>query len=391
MGDYLQFADTQEYVHVTAKSGSLLTIERGCHAAGENPICDGKGATSHHGGIPLIATCTAANLSHGYWWWDFADSPQGEDSGSFWVREEKMNPPGRDECVAREPYDICGHKDGYAIRAQEPTQEPWTADTFLKPPALGLNTAKFQTSTNGSGTPAVDSARHPSMNQAAGDESAHTWFTDQSASAVMQLGLKPGGNQHDAGIGKSRILVSATLAGPPRDPSLGPAVPNVLSDGSWILWRCLDAPNTPDEPQSKIALMRPPASGATGSPKTPAIHEDKPETVAEQSHYCLVKVPSPPREDGINRTELENVPVSVATHPGALKARVKYGYEEYGPRDVFHCTGREQVCDSANLPLSATSTLQVGIPQHVLFYQIEYLNDANAVVGSGPIEALAIP
>jgi hypothetical protein len=105
----------------------------------------------------------------------------------------------------------------------------------------------------------------------------------------------------------------------------------------------------------------------------------------------MVKVPSQPPEDGLDRAGLENVSIEIATYPGAARARVKYGYEEYGTRDDFHCTLHGEICSSAMLPLASTSTLKIGIPQHLLFYQIEYLNAANTVVGSGPIEALAIP
>jgi hypothetical protein len=388
MGDYLQFSDTREIVRIAAKSGTLLTVERGCHAAEGSISCDGRGATTHRAGVFLVATCSAANLANGYWWWDFADAPPGEDSGSFYARDEKMNPAGMNQCVAREPYDICGRKEGYAVRQQTPLQSQWIGETFTQPPGIIVDAARFSPK-----TAASVSVRRPSMNQAAGDVQARSWFTDQLPNSVMQFGLQSSERQGKlAGVSGSRLVISPTLVGPPRADGFGPAVANVLSDGSWILWRCVDTPNAPAEAGAGIASVPPPPAGVTSSPRVPTGRgEDKLATTAEYAHYCMVKVPAQPVDDGIDRTELENVSIAVAAYPGAAKTRVKYGYEEYGDRDAFHCEPSGQVCNSAISPLASTETLKIGIPQHVLFYQVDYLNTAGAVIGTGPISAMAIP
>jgi len=72
---------------------------------------------------------------------------------------------------------------------------------------------------------------------------------------------------------------------------------------------------------------------------------------------------------------------------------VKYGYEENGPEEDFYCTQYKQTCyySDQNLPLNGTVNLQVGIPQRVIFYQVDYLDSSNNLVATGPITAYAVP
>jgi hypothetical protein len=51
------------------------------------------------------------------------------------------------------------------------------------------------------------------------------------------------------------------------------------------------------------------------------------------------------------------------------------------------------VCYSSdqNLPLSSPQTLQIGVRQRVLCYQVEYLNASNQVVASDLMSAVAVP
>ncbi len=112
------------------------------------------------------------------------------------------------------------------------------------------------------------------------------------------------------------------------------------------------------------------------------------------SQMYLVKIPPQPPADGVDRTNYENVPVSIgAGPPGATHARIKYGYEENGPRANFYCTQRKETCyfSNQNLPFNSTQTLAVGVPQRIVFFQVEYLNNSNAIVSTGPITAVAIP
>ena len=113
-------------------------------------------------------------------------------------------------------------------------------------------------------------------------------------------------------------------------------------------------------------------------------------------------IPPQPTADGIDRTNYENVTITIgAGSGGATQARVKYGYQEnepnrgttWPPAIHFYCTQYQGTCYSSNqnLSLGSQQTLQIGVPQRVLFYQVEYLNGANQVVASDPIMTVAIP
>jgi hypothetical protein len=181
------------------------------------------------------------------------------------------------------------------------------------------------------------------------------------ANVTSRLGGRPG-----YGMGRSRILVSHTMTGWYRRTAgavPGHGIANVLSDGSWILFNC---------PESEDGTY---------------------------THYCIVQVPPPPGPDGFDRSNWLDVPdieIKSAGEDGitssATRARVKYGYEENGPRTRFYCTARPEPCYVPDLPLGKPATLKkVGIPQHVLFYQVEYLDHANRIVGTGRLSAVALP
>jgi hypothetical protein len=124
-------------------------------------------------------------------------------------------------------------------------------------------------------------------------------------------------------------------------------------------------------------------------------------TIALDQDFDYRPLQKPPA-DGIDRTNFENVSVAIgAGSAGATHARVKYGYEENeGTRGTtwpaaihFYCTQYQGTCYSANqnLTLNSTPNLAIGVPQRVLFYQVEYLNAANAVVATDPVTMAAIP
>jgi hypothetical protein len=119
-------------------------------------------------------------------------------------------------------------------------------------------------------------------------------------------------------------------------------------------------------------------------------------------HEFMVRVPPQPLADGIDRTNYEPVVIPIgAGSGGATHARVKYGYEEneptrgttWPPAIHFYCTQYQGTCYSSdqNLPLSSQQTLQIGVPQRVLFFEVEYLNDSNSVVAQGPAQVVAVP
>jgi len=116
----------------------------------------------------------------------------------------------------------------------------------------------------------------------------------------------------------------------------------------------------------------------------------------------MVKIPPQPPADGIDRTNYENVTVTIgAGSGGATHARVKYGYTEnetvrgttWPPVMHFYCTQYQGTCYSSNqnLPLNSQQILPIGVPQRVLFYEVEYLNSLNQVVASDFMTAAAIP
>jgi len=116
----------------------------------------------------------------------------------------------------------------------------------------------------------------------------------------------------------------------------------------------------------------------------------------------LAHIPPQPPADGIDRTNFENVSVNILpSFGGATHARVKYGYEENEavrsptwPRTIhFYCTQYKGTCYSANqnLPLNSKAILPVGVPQRVLYYQVEYLDSSNTVVATDPVTTTAIP
>jgi hypothetical protein len=116
----------------------------------------------------------------------------------------------------------------------------------------------------------------------------------------------------------------------------------------------------------------------------------------------MAKIPPQPPADSIDRTNYESVIVTIgAGSAGATHARVMYGYEEnepargttWPPAMHFYCTQYQGTCYSPdqNLSLNSQQTLQIGVPQRVLFYEVEYLNSNGNVVSSDPMNALAVP
>jgi len=103
----------------------------------------------------------------------------------------------------------------------------------------------------------------------------------------------------------------------------------------------------------------------------------------------MVKIPPYPAQDTVDRTTVINVPVQARTFSGAVSARVKFGFEENGPRTSFFCTQRQETC---SVPASLNSIVNVpAITQRVLFFQVEYLNGSGQVVGAELLGAVPVP
>jgi len=116
----------------------------------------------------------------------------------------------------------------------------------------------------------------------------------------------------------------------------------------------------------------------------------------------MAQIPPQPPADGIDRTNFETVQIAVgAGSGGATHARVKYGYEENEPARGttspplvhFYCTQYQGTCYASDqtMSLNSTQTLAIGVPQRVLFCQVEYLNGSNQVVASDPMTTVVVP
>jgi hypothetical protein len=130
-------------------------------------------------------------------------------------------------------------------------------------------------------------------------------------------------------------------------------------------------------------------------------------------HPMMALIPPQPTADGIDRTNFENVSVSIGPGSGgATHAVVTFGYEEneptrgttWPPTIHFYCAqyqgqcyyqsgnyGNTTLANATSLSLNSNQTLPMGVPQRVLFYQVEYLNSSNQVVATDPMQVVAIP
>ena len=210
----------------------------------------------------------------------------------------------------------------------------------------------------------------------AGIPSSPDWCVDNTkpgGNGLLQVGLAPanqlgtnGNNGNPVyGWGKSRKLLQG-LFGPPRH----------------VFAHAQDLPDQRYAYFGQVCLSGPYFESFVGGFPGCA------------SQTYLVKIPPQPPDDGINRTTYENVPIAVgAGSNGATHARVKYGYQEDGPVNNFYCTQYRKTCyySDQNLPLNGTVNLAVGVPQRVIFYQVEYLDSSDNVVATGPITAYAVP
>jgi hypothetical protein len=219
------------------------------------------------------------------------------------------------------------------------------------------------------------------------------------AVAITQIGAQMAGNlgndgrgvpQSDAGL--SRRLVQ-TLFGPWR---LAQAHMHTVTDGSYTIFESCAA--DPHLLQNLGGYQNLDVYGC---------------------QILMAQIPPQPPADGIDRTNFENITVTVgAGSGGATHARVKFGYRENEKQSVtggvsqpvagstmhFYCTQYQGACyyqlgnfsntvaaNATSLSLSSLQTLQIGVPQRVLLYQVEYLNGSNQVVATDPMQIAAIP
>jgi uncharacterized repeat protein (TIGR03803 family) len=217
------------------------------------------------------------------------------------------------------------------------------------------------------------------------NQSQPNWCLSNTISGgqgIMQNGIIPANRTGTGSDGKpiygaalSRKLVQGLYMAPRWEFSVGN---NMTADDGWVI--------------KDNCLADPYVNPSTGST----------EGLNCMSQVHMFKVPPQPPNDGIDRTNYENVTISIGPgSAGTTHARVKYGYQEnerargtvWPPTLRFYCTQYQGPCYSSNqsLPLNSPQVLQIGVPQRVLFYQVEYLNGSNQVVASDPVTAVAIP
>ena len=121
-----------------------------------------------------------------------------------------------------------------------------------------------------------------------------------------------------------------------------------------------------------------------------------------------MKLPPFPGADTFGRNDFRSLmifvppPSSLGAAGGvAVSARLLFGYAENGAFDKFYCTTRAESCVAGEVSsrkysfisenpngVSCQSGCVVSVPvitQRMLYYQVQYLNALNQLVGSGPI------
>lgn len=192
-----------------------------------------------------------------------------------------------------------------------------------------------------------------------GGQTINQWALDGYISA-NQIGAGQFG-EPIYNFAPSRTLVSTALFGPARLIFSDGTVPNgnmaeSLPDGSWVM-----------------------------------LELRSPWSITAYNEVYVAKVPPQPPTDGIDRTNFEKVPITVGNPGGSVvAAQVKYGYAENGPPASFFCTQRPEPCIQT-VSLGQAIEPSLGVPQRVLFYQVDYLDSKGNVVSSDPVTAVAIP
>jgi hypothetical protein len=118
----------------------------------------------------------------------------------------------------------------------------------------------------------------------------------------------------------------------------------------------------------------------------------------------VAKLPPWPAMDTTRRSDF--VPIQRTLNPAssAPQARVRFGYAENGSPESYFCTPRREACVAAGAPYSFLSEAPTGvdctdgcsvripaISGRVVYYQVERLDAAGAVVTSEPMQAVAVP
>jgi hypothetical protein len=123
-----------------------------------------------------------------------------------------------------------------------------------------------------------------------------------------------------------------------------------------------------------------------------------------RNELLLVKLPPYPAKDGIDRGQYVPVRVEVPSVAGATRARVRFGYSEYGPADRYFCTSRQEACVTGSDPFawagepqnleqcSSGCSFQVpAISGRVLNFAVDWFDDSRNLVRTGGRGAVAVP
>lgn len=124
-----------------------------------------------------------------------------------------------------------------------------------------------------------------------------------------------------------------------------------------------------------------------------------------RNDLLLMKLPRIPERDSINRADFVPVRVAVGGYDGSTKIRVRFGYADNGAAEDYYCTTRREACVTGGTPYSwigeapaaqtcGATGCQVRIPAisgRVLYYVVDRLNNAGAVIDSTTRGAVAVP
>jgi hypothetical protein len=124
-------------------------------------------------------------------------------------------------------------------------------------------------------------------------------------------------------------------------------------------------------------------------------------------------LPPFPAADGVARNTFLAVPVNVSAPAGlsVASAIIEFGYAENGASTGFYCTSRQETCIAAaaainttqpfyfehaesysGAPCAKSCTITIpGLSQHVLYYDIKYLDALGNTLETSPTQALLTP
>ncbi len=108
-----------------------------------------------------------------------------------------------------------------------------------------------------------------------------------------------------------------------------------------------------------------------------------------------VKLPPWPGQESPYEGDFVQIPVPIPASPGAVNARIRFGYAENGPAGSYYCTTRQEGCTTSGSPFAFASETQTdtpcangctieipAIPRRIVYYEIDRLDGSGNVVST---------